>query len=187
MNQIDSNSEATPKGCELPAPNRQRSMASSRCLVLGTQFVQAVGWAMASAIRERHRIAAAGSATARRRNPTSTRRWCSPRRYRAPVVSNIVNNELAIPTFEGIARGGSGTFAGRCGGHGFGIRRSGWMGTTTWLCMRWRSGPSTEREQSRSDADPRRHLSGGRASTSGTTCSADRPKTDWKPGRSATR
>lgn len=32
---------------------------------------------------------------------------------------NIVNNQWAISTFQGIARGGSGTFAAR--GHGFGI------------------------------------------------------------------
>ena len=39
--------------------------------------------------------------------------------YRAPVVLNIVNNQWAISTFQGIARGGSGTFAAR--GIGFGI------------------------------------------------------------------
>src|ERR687893_634449 len=39
--------------------------------------------------------------------------------YRAPVVLNIVNNQWAISTFQGIARGGSGTFAAR--GVGFGI------------------------------------------------------------------
>src|SRR5262249_54669937 len=39
--------------------------------------------------------------------------------YQAPVVLNIVNNQWAISTFQGISRGGSGTFAAR--GHGFGI------------------------------------------------------------------
>jgi 2-oxoisovalerate dehydrogenase E1 component alpha subunit len=39
--------------------------------------------------------------------------------YKAPVVLNIVNNQWAISTFQGIARGGSGTFAAR--GLGFGI------------------------------------------------------------------
>ena len=39
--------------------------------------------------------------------------------YKAPVVLNIVNNQWAISTFQGIAKGGSGTFAAR--GHGFGI------------------------------------------------------------------
>ena len=35
------------------------------------------------------------------------------------MVLNIVNNQWAISTFQGIARGGSGTFAAR--GLGFGI------------------------------------------------------------------
>src|SRR6202021_3288341 len=39
--------------------------------------------------------------------------------YRAPVVLNIVNNQWAISTFQGIVRGGSGTFASR--GLGFGV------------------------------------------------------------------
>jgi 2-oxoisovalerate dehydrogenase E1 component alpha subunit len=39
--------------------------------------------------------------------------------YKAPVVLNVVNNQWAISTFQGIARGGSGTFAAR--GLGFGI------------------------------------------------------------------
>src|SRR3546814_20663836 len=39
--------------------------------------------------------------------------------YKAPVVLNLVNNQWAISTFQGIARGGAGTFAAR--GHGFGI------------------------------------------------------------------
>ena len=39
--------------------------------------------------------------------------------YKAPVVLNIVNNQWAISTFQGIARGGAGTFAAR--GLGFGI------------------------------------------------------------------
>ena len=39
--------------------------------------------------------------------------------YRAPVVLNIVNNQWAISTFQGIARGKAATFASR--GLGFGI------------------------------------------------------------------
>ena len=39
--------------------------------------------------------------------------------YKPPVVLNIVNNQWAISTFQGIARGDAATFAAR--GHGFGI------------------------------------------------------------------
>ena len=61
----------------------------------------------------------AGSATARRRSPISIRRLSSHRCYRAPVVLNIVNNQWAISTYQGIARGKAATFASR--GLGFGI------------------------------------------------------------------
>ena len=39
--------------------------------------------------------------------------------YKPPVILNIVNNQWAISTFQGIARGGAGTFAARA--HGFGL------------------------------------------------------------------
>lgn len=39
--------------------------------------------------------------------------------YKAPIILNIVNNQWAISTFQGMARGGAVTFAAR--GHGFGI------------------------------------------------------------------
>ena len=49
--------------------------------------------------------------------------------YKAPVVLNVVNNQWAISTFQGIARGGSGTFAAR--GLGFGIPALGSTAMTT--------------------------------------------------------
>lgn len=36
--------------------------------------------------------------------------------YKAPVILNIVNNQWAISTFQGIARGGAGTFGGAWAG-----------------------------------------------------------------------
>jgi 2-oxoisovalerate dehydrogenase E1 component alpha subunit len=86
---------------------------------LGTQFVQAVGWAMASAIKQDTRIAAGwiGDGSTAESDFHAALVFAST--YRAPVILNIVNNQWAISTFQGIARGGSGTFAAR--GHGFGI------------------------------------------------------------------
>jgi 2-oxoisovalerate dehydrogenase E1 component alpha subunit len=86
---------------------------------LGTQFIQAVGWAMASAIRNDTRIAAGwiGDGSTAESDFHAALVFAST--YRAPVVLNIVNNQWAISTFQGIARGGSGTFAAR--GLGFGI------------------------------------------------------------------
>src|SRR4051794_35155144 len=86
---------------------------------LATQFIQAVGWAMASAIRNDTRIAAAwiGDGSTAESDFHAALVFAST--YKAPVVLNIVNNQWAISTFQGIARGGSGTFAAR--GLGFGI------------------------------------------------------------------
>jgi 2-oxoisovalerate dehydrogenase E1 component alpha subunit len=86
---------------------------------LGTQYIQAVGWAMASAIKGDTKIAAAwiGDGATAESDFHAALAFAST--YRAPVVLNIVNNQWAISTFQGIARGGSGTFAAR--GLGFGI------------------------------------------------------------------
>ncbi len=86
---------------------------------LATQYIQAVGWAMASAIGNDTKIAAAwiGDGSTAESDFHAALVFAST--YKAPVVLNIVNNQWAISTFQGIARGGSGTFAAR--GHGFGI------------------------------------------------------------------
>ncbi|QPC88278.1 3-methyl-2-oxobutanoate dehydrogenase (2-methylpropanoyl-transferring) subunit alpha [Mesorhizobium sp. NBSH29] len=86
---------------------------------LATQFVQAVGWAMASAIKGNTKIAAGwiGDGSTAESDFHAALVFAST--YKAPVVLNIVNNQWAISTFQGIARGGSGTFAAR--GLGFGV------------------------------------------------------------------
>lgn len=86
---------------------------------LATQYIQAVGWAMASAISNDDKIAAAwiGDGSTAENDFHAALVFAST--YKAPVVLNIVNNQWAISTFQGIAKGGSGTFASR--GHGFGI------------------------------------------------------------------
>jgi 2-oxoisovalerate dehydrogenase E1 component alpha subunit len=86
---------------------------------LATQYIQAVGWAMASAIKHDTKIAAAwiGDGSTAESDFHAALVFAST--YKAPVVLNIVNNQWAISTFQGIARGGSATFAAR--GHGFGI------------------------------------------------------------------
>src|SRR5690606_21251449 len=87
---------------------------------LGTQYPQAVGWAMASAIKGETSISAAwiGDGSTAESDFHAALVFAST--YRAPVVLNIVNNQWAISTSQGIARGGSGTFAAR--GLGFGLR-----------------------------------------------------------------
>ncbi|MET0596381.1 MAG: 3-methyl-2-oxobutanoate dehydrogenase (2-methylpropanoyl-transferring) subunit alpha [Mesorhizobium sp.] len=120
MNQIYSNESDPLKGRQLPVLYSSKEHGFfSVSGNLGTQFVQAVGWAMASAIKSDTRIAAGwiGDGSTAESDFHAALVFAST--YRAPVVLNIVNNQWAISTFQGIARGGSGTFAAR--GHGFGI------------------------------------------------------------------
>ena len=86
---------------------------------LATQFVQAVGWAMASTIRGDSKIASGwigDGATAESDFHTAL---TFAHVYRAPVILNVVNNQWAISTFQSIAGGEGTTFAAR--GVGCGI------------------------------------------------------------------
>jgi 2-oxoisovalerate dehydrogenase E1 component alpha subunit len=120
MSQIYSNELDPLKGRQLPVMYSSREHGFfSISGNLATQFVQAVGWAMASAIKQDSKIAAGwiGDGSTAESDFHAALVFAST--YRAPVVLNIVNNQWAISTFQGIARGGSGTFAAR--GLGFGV------------------------------------------------------------------
>lgn len=120
MCQIYSNERDPLKGRQLPVMYSSREHGFfSISGNLATQFVQAVGWAMASAMKRDTRIAVGwiGDGSTAESDFHSALVFAST--YKAPVVLNIVNNQWAISTFQGIARGGSGTFAAR--GLGFGI------------------------------------------------------------------
>lgn len=120
MCQIFSNEKDPLKGRQLPVfySSREHGFFSISGN-LATQFVQAVGWAMASAIKNDRKIAAAwiGDGATAESDFHAALTFAST--YRAPVVLNVVNNQWAISTFQGIARGSSATFAAR--GLGFGI------------------------------------------------------------------
>ena len=86
---------------------------------LATQFIQAVGWGMASAIQGDTKIASAwigDGATAEADFHTAL---TFAHFYRAPVILNVVNNQWAISTCQAIAGGEATTFAAR--GVGCGI------------------------------------------------------------------
>jgi 2-oxoisovalerate dehydrogenase E1 component alpha subunit len=120
MNQIFSNEEDPLKGRQLPVMYSAKDHGFfSISGNLATQFVQAVGWAMASAIRADTKIAAGWVGDGATAESDFHAALVFASTYRAPVVLNIVNNQWAISTFQGIARGGSGTFAAR--GLGFGL------------------------------------------------------------------
>ncbi len=85
---------------------------------LATQYIQAVGWAMASAIKGDTRIASAwigDGATAEADFDTAL---TFAHVYRAPVILNVVNNQWAISSFQSIAGGEDTTFAARGVGAG---------------------------------------------------------------------
>jgi len=86
---------------------------------LATQFIQAVGWAMASAIKGDTRIASGwigDGATAEADFHTAL---TFAHVYRAHVILNVVNNQWAISSFQYVAGGEQTTFAAR--GTGCGI------------------------------------------------------------------
>jgi 2-oxoisovalerate dehydrogenase E1 component alpha subunit len=118
--QLMSNSHDPLKGRQLPVMySYKRAGFFSISGNLATQFIQAVGWAMASAIKGDTRIASAwigDGATAEADFHTAL---TFAHVYRAPVILNVVNNQWAISTFQAIAGGEATTFAAR--GVGFGI------------------------------------------------------------------
>jgi 2-oxoisovalerate dehydrogenase E1 component alpha subunit len=118
--QLMSNEADPMKGRQLPVfYSMKRAGFFSISGNLATQYPQAVGWAMASAIKGDTRIASAwigDGATAESDFHTAL---TFAQVYRAPVILNVVNNQWAISTFQAIAGGESSTFAAR--GVGCGI------------------------------------------------------------------
>ena len=120
MCQAMSNQRDPMKGRQLPVLHSyKRAGFFSVSGNLATQFIQAVGWAMAAAIKGDSRIASAwigDGATAESDFHTAL---TFAHVYRAPVILNVVNNQWAISTFQAIAGGEATTFAAR--GVGCGI------------------------------------------------------------------
>src|SRR4029450_6258192 len=80
---------------------------------LGTQFIQAVGWAMASAIKGDKRIASGWIGDGSTAEGDFHYALTFAAVYRAPVILNVVNNQWAISSFQSIAGGAETTFAAR--------------------------------------------------------------------------
>src|SRR5204862_814690 len=119
MCQLMSNERAPLKGRQLPVMySYKRTGFFSISGNLATQFIQAVGWGMASAIKGDTKIASAwigDGATAEADFHTAL---TFAHVYRAPVILNVVNNQWAISTFQAIAGGEASTFAARGAGCG---------------------------------------------------------------------
>ncbi len=118
--QLMSNARDPVKGRQLPVMySYKRAGFFTISGNLATQFIQAVGWGMASAIKGDTKIASAwigDGATAESDFHTAL---TFAHVYRAPVILNVVNNQWAISTFQAIAGGEATTFAQR--GVGCGI------------------------------------------------------------------
>jgi len=85
---------------------------------LATQYIQAVGWAMASAIQGDTKIASAWIGDGSTAEADFATALTFAHVYRAPVILNVVNNQWAISTFQAIAGGEHTTFAARGVGSG---------------------------------------------------------------------
>ena len=118
--QLMSNEADPIKGRQLPVMySYKRAGFFSISGNLGTQVPQAVGWAMASAIKGDTKIASAWIGDGSTAESDFHTALTFAHVYRAPVIINVVNNQWAISTFQATAGGEGTTFAQR--GVGVGI------------------------------------------------------------------
>ena len=139
INQIYSNKADKLKGRQLPIMYscREKSFFTISGN-LATQYPQAVGWAMASAIKGDSRIATAwvGEGSSAEGDFHAAMTFAAV--YNAPVVLNVVNNQWAISSFSGLAGAERSTFANRAVGYGIaGIRVDGNDALAVYAATRW--------------------------------------------------
>jgi 2-oxoisovalerate dehydrogenase E1 component alpha subunit len=139
MCQVYSNRGDPLKGRQLPIMYSTREYGFfSISGNLATQYPQAVGWGMASAIKGDSRIAAAWIGDGATAEGDFHNALTFAAVYRAPVVLNIVNNQWAISSFAGIAGGEMTTFAARAVGYGLpGLRVDGNDPLAVYAATRW--------------------------------------------------
>lgn len=139
MNQIYSNRADRLKGRQLPVMYSARDYGFFTISGnLATQYPQAVGWAMASAIKGDSRIAASwiGEGSSSEGDVHAALTFAAV--YNAPVVLNVVNNQWAISSFSGFAGAERTTFAARAIGYGVaGLRVDGNDVLAVYAATRW--------------------------------------------------
>jgi 2-oxoisovalerate dehydrogenase E1 component alpha subunit len=127
MNQLLANEHDMCKGRQLPimyhsGPKRIFTISGN----LATQFPQAVGWAMAAAIKGETHLAATWIGEGASAEADFHHGMLFASVYQAPCLLNVVNNQWAISTFQGFAGGEQRSFAARGPGYGVpGIRVDG--------------------------------------------------------------
>src|SRR5580692_1152261 len=147
MCQTLSNTRDMCKGRQLPVMYHSR--ANNIFTISGnlaTQFPQAVGWAMAAAIKGEDNLAATWMGEGSSAEADFHHALLFASVYQAPVILNVVNNQWAISTFQGYAGGEQRSFAARGPGYGMaGIRVDGndflaVYAVTQWAAERARTG-----------------------------------------------
>jgi 2-oxoisovalerate dehydrogenase E1 component alpha subunit len=147
MCQVLSNTRDMCKGRQLPVMYHwKEGNLFSISGNLATQFPQAVGWAMAAAIKNENHIAATWLGDGSTAEADFHYALLFAQVYRAPVILNVVNNQWAISTFQAFAGGEAQSFAARGPGYGIpGIRIDGndflaVYAVTQWAAERARMG-----------------------------------------------
>jgi 2-oxoisovalerate dehydrogenase E1 component alpha subunit len=119
MGQVYSNELDPMAGRQLPVLHASRDYGYFTVSGnLGTQYVQAVGWAMANALMGDGSIAAAWIGDGATAASDFHSALVTASAYQPPVILNIVNNQWAISTYTGVATGASHTYAERVLGYG---------------------------------------------------------------------
>ena len=119
MCQLFSNEGDPLKGRQMPVMYSSRDAGFfSISGNLGTQYIQAVGFAMASAIKGDRKIASGWIGDGSTAEPDFHNALTFAAVYQAPVILNVVNNQWAISSFQAIAGGETTTFAARGLGNG---------------------------------------------------------------------
>ena len=141
MNQIYSNKGDKLQGRQLPIMYSDKAYGFfSISGNLGTQYPQAVGWAMAAAIKGDSRIAMGwiGDGATAEGDFHSALTFAAV--YNVPVILATVNNQWAISSFSGIAGAERATFAQRAVGYGIaGLRVDGNDALAVYAAVRWAS------------------------------------------------
>jgi len=139
MCQIYSNKGDKLKGRQLPIMYSDKAHGFfSISGNLGTQFPQAVGWAMASAIKGDSRIAMGWIGDGATAEGDFHAGMTFAAVYNVPVVLAVVNNQWAISSFSGIAGAERATFAQRAVGYGIaGLRVDGNDALAVYAAVRW--------------------------------------------------
>lgn len=147
MSQCLSNTKDMCKGRQMPIMyHDKQANIFSISGNLATQYPQAVGWAMASAIKGEDHIASSWTGDGSTAEADFHYALTFAAVYQAPVILNVVNNQWAISSFQGVAGGERRGFAARGLGLGIpGIRVDGndllaVYAVTDWATQRARAG-----------------------------------------------